>query len=120
MTTAGGQGGNDFETSSAIIPTNPKHSATTTSSSSQEAEHIYTFYDDIKYIPDIHEIAASAQNVVQNTIANMKKFLLKFRDFKHLWRSDKVNIEFELETIQYIFYCSSYRLSRNSLQNIHR
>ncbi|CAF1153283.1 unnamed protein product [Adineta ricciae] len=90
MTTAGGQGGNDFETSSAIIPTNAKHSATTTSSSTQEAEHIYTFYDDIKFIPDIHEIAASAQNVVQNTITNMKKFLLKFRDFKHLWRSDKL------------------------------
>ena len=58
----------------------------------QDAEHIYTFFDDIRYIPEIHEIAAACQIDVQNTINNMKKFLLKFRNYKHLWRTDKVNL----------------------------
>ncbi|CAF4278055.1 unnamed protein product, partial [Adineta steineri] len=89
-TTAGGQGTSDFETSSTIIATNTKPSVT--SSSSQEAEHIYTFYDDIRYIPEIHEVAGATQTVIQNTINNMKTFLLKFRDFKHLWRTDKLSV----------------------------
>jgi len=59
-------------------------------SPSQEAEHLYTFYDDIRYIPEIHETASALQTVVHNTINNMKKFLLKFRNYKHLWRTDKV------------------------------
>ena len=36
------------------------------------------------------KLLSSTQGVVQNTINNMKKFLLKFRNFKHLWRTDKV------------------------------
>lgn len=73
-----------------MIPAGAKPSVAT-SSSTQEAEHVYTFYDDIRYIPEIHEIASGTQIVVQNTINNMKKFLQRFRDFKHLWRTDKVN-----------------------------
>jgi hypothetical protein len=83
--TAAAQGGFDFDTTSVAMPSSTKPS------SSQEVEHLYTFYDDIRYIPEIHDIASATQGVVQNTINNMKKFLLKFRNFKHLWRTDKVN-----------------------------
>lgn len=78
-----GQGAFDFDTSSVHLPVGGK-------SPSQEAEHLYTFYDDIRYIPEIHETASALQTVVHNTINNMKKFLLKFRNYKHLWRTDKV------------------------------
>ncbi|CAF3566931.1 unnamed protein product [Rotaria sordida] len=86
-----GHGTLDFDTASGIMPTGAK-TTITTSSSNQEAQHIYSFYDDIRYIPEIHEIAAATQGVVQNTINNMKKFLLKFRNFKHLWRTDKLAV----------------------------
>ncbi|CAF0871119.1 unnamed protein product [Rotaria sordida] len=86
-----GHGALDFDTASGIMPTGAK-TTITTSSSNQEAQHIYSFYDDIRYIPEIHEIAAATQGVVQNTINNMKKFLLKFRNFKHLWRTDKLAV----------------------------
>jgi hypothetical protein len=88
-TGGGGQGAFDFDAALATVPTGAKPSMAM-SSSNQEAEHLYTFYDDIRYIPEIHEIASATQIVVQNTINNMKKFLLKFRNFKHLWRTDKV------------------------------
>jgi predicted DNA-binding protein YlxM (UPF0122 family) len=68
------------------MPTGGKPTVT----SNQEVEHLYTFYDDIRYIPEIHETASANQIVVQNTINNMKKFLLKFRNYKNLWRTDKV------------------------------
>ena len=80
-----GQGAFDYDSTAVVMPTGAKPS------SNQEVEHLYTFYDDIRYIPEIHEIASTTQVVVQNTINNMKKFLLKFRNFKHLWRTDKVN-----------------------------
>ncbi len=83
--TTGNQGTFDFDTTSVTVPTGAKPS-----SSNQETEHLYTFYDDIRYISEIHETASATQGVVQNTINNMKKFLLKFRNFKHLWRTDKV------------------------------
>lgn len=68
-------------------------------------EHIYTFYDDIRYIPEIHETASVTQGVVQNTINNMKKFLLKFRNFKHLWRTDKV-IKSKINKLFLLFFFS--------------
>lgn len=74
----------DFESTSLVTSSGVKPG------SSQESEHLYTFYDDVRYIPEIHEHASSIQGVVQNTINNLKKFLLKFRNFKHLWRTDKV------------------------------
>ena len=74
----------DFESTSIVASTGVKPSG------SQEVEHLYTFHDDIRYIPDVHELASTVQGVVQNTINNMKKFLLKFRNYKHLWRTDKV------------------------------
>jgi hypothetical protein len=85
----GGQGGFDYDASSTAVRAGGKP-AVGASPSNQEAEHLYTFYDDIRYIPELHEIATSIQGVVHNTINNMKKFLLKFRNFKHLWRTDKV------------------------------
>jgi hypothetical protein len=84
----GGQATLDLDTSSTLIPAGAKPSIA--SSASQEVEHLYTFYDDIRYIPEIHETASANQIVVQNTINNMKKFLLKFRNYKNLWRTDKV------------------------------
>ena len=87
--TTGGYGAFDFDPALATVSTGTKPPVTT-SSTSQDAEHLYTFYDDIRYIPEIHEIASATQVVVQNTINNMKKFLLRFRNFKHLWRTDKV------------------------------
>jgi hypothetical protein len=118
MHTAGGQGTTDFETSSVIISAGAKASVAT-SSSNQEAEHIYTFYDDIRYIPEIHEIASATQIVVQNGINNMKKFLVRFRDFKHLWRTDKVNKSTKIR-ISNLFIFSSWRYVRNFLLKIHR
>ena len=76
-------GGLDIEAITITMPTTTK--------SGQEVEHLYTFYDDIRYIPEIHDTASANQGVVQNTINIMKKFLLKFRNYKHLWRTDKVN-----------------------------
>ena len=84
-----GQGQFDFEASTSTIPTGAKPAIG--NSSSQEVEHLYTFFDDIRYIPEIHELGAASQTVVQNTINNMKKFLLKFRNYKNLWRTDKVS-----------------------------
>ncbi|CAF4691617.1 unnamed protein product, partial [Rotaria sp. Silwood1] len=88
---ANSHGGLDFDTASGIVPAGAK-TTITTSSSSQEAQHIYSFYDDIRYIPEIHEMATATHGVVQNTINNLKKFLLKFRNFKHLWRTDKLAV----------------------------
>ena len=85
-TTVGGQGAFDFDSTSSIMPVGGKPVI----GSSQEVDHLYTFYDDIRYIPEIHEIGTATQSVVHNVINNMKKFLLKFRNYKHLWRTDKV------------------------------
>ncbi|CAM4852615.1 unnamed protein product [Rotaria socialis] len=88
---ANGQGALDNDGSSGIGPSGAKTSIAT-SSSNQEAQHIYSFYDDIRYIPEIHEMATATHGVVSNTINNMMKFLLKFRNFKHLWRTDKLAV----------------------------
>ena len=88
-TTGGAQRNFDFESSTLNMNAGTKSGLDTTTTN-QDAEHIYTFFDDIRYIPEIHEIATASQTVVQNTINNMKKFLLKFRNYKHLWRTDKV------------------------------
>ncbi|CAF1142789.1 unnamed protein product [Didymodactylos carnosus] len=61
-------------------------------STNQETEHLYTFYDDIRYIPEIHEIGQQIQGLVQITTNNLKKFLLKFKNYKHLWRTDKLAV----------------------------
>jgi predicted DNA-binding protein YlxM (UPF0122 family) len=106
----------DFDTALATVSTGAKPSMTT-SSSNQDVEHLYTFYDDIRYIPEIHEIASATQGVVQNTINNMKKFLLKFRNFKHLWRTDKVR-KYNQPIIHHLFLFSSWQSVKNSLQKI--
>lgn len=84
----GAHGTFDLDATSGV-PAGAKQ-ALATSATNQEAEHLYTFYDDIRYIPEIHETGTAIQGVVQNTINNMKKFLLRFRNYKHLWRTDKV------------------------------
>ena len=109
----------DFDASSALLPAGTK-SSTVTSSSNQEVDHLYTFYDDIRYIPELHEMAAATQSVVQSTINNMKKFLLRFRIFKHLWRTDKVRIRRPTSATDPSHVPDRRRCARNSLRRIHR
>ena len=117
--TTGAQRNFDFESSTLNMNTGTKSGLETTTASNQDAEHIYTFFDDIRYIPEIHEIASACQTVVQNTINNMKKFLLKFRNYKHLWRTDKVRDElFFTMIIEMIRF--SWPFVKNSLPKIHR
>lgn len=109
---AAAQGHFDFEASTSTMPMGTKPAVG--GPSSQEVEHIYTFFDDIRYIPEIHELGGVSQTSVQNTINNMKKFLLKFRNYKNLWRTDKVSDgRFRERFVTYV-HLFSWLSARNS------
>ena len=50
---------------------------------------LYTFYQDVAQRPEIRELAAHIQANMQKTVQLMRKYLLKFKKYKSLWKADK-------------------------------
>lgn len=58
----------------------------------QDEAYLYTFYSDVASRPEMRELAQQIQYNVQKTIQSMKKYLVKFKKYKNLWKSDKVTL----------------------------
>jgi dynein heavy chain len=72
----------------------------------QDEAFLYTFLPDVANRPEMRELAIQIQNNVQKTVANMKKFLLKFKKYKSLWKSDKAAVceKFALKSPSIVAY----------------
>jgi dynein heavy chain, axonemal len=56
----------------------------------QDEPYLYTFYADVVNRPEMRDIITQIQTNIQRTVQNVKKYLLKFKKYKALWKSDKV------------------------------
>ncbi len=54
--------------------------------------YLYTFHADVENRPEMIELTAQVQASVQKAIQNIKKYLLKFKKYKSLWKSEKVRL----------------------------
>jgi dynein heavy chain len=58
----------------------------------QDDVYLYTFLHDVAARPEMRDLAVQVQNNVTKSITNMKKFLLRFKKYKSLWKADKSGV----------------------------
>ncbi len=56
----------------------------------QDETYLYTYFNDVINRNEIRDLATQTQNTAQKTVANIKRYLTKWRKHKNLWKSEKV------------------------------
>jgi dynein heavy chain len=59
----------------------------------QDEPFLYTFFLDVANRSELREIASQIQMVLQKSFQHIKKHLNKFKKYKSLWKTDKVNFQ---------------------------
>ncbi len=58
----------------------------------QDETYLYTYFNDVINRNEIRDLATQIQNTVQKSVANIKRYLTKWKKYKNLWKSEKVAI----------------------------
>lgn len=75
--------------------------------------HIYTFYEDVLRVPDIHDVLHKLQDITQKSIVEVQRHMQKWRRYRNLWSFDKTltcekfiekNNQLEKYDEKFIFY----------------
>ena len=56
----------------------------------QDETYLYTYLADILNRPEIRDLTTLIQANVQKTVANVKRYIMKWKKHKSLWKAEKV------------------------------
>jgi dynein heavy chain len=88
----------------------------------QDDAYLYTFLQDVAARPEMRELAVQIQNNVTKSIANMKKFLLRFKKYKSLWKADKLGVceKFASKSPSIVAYDEKLLFYTKTIEEIHQ
>ena len=56
----------------------------------QDETYLYTYFNDIENLTEIRELGNQIKTNVQKSVANMKRYLNRWKKYRSLWKADKV------------------------------
>ena len=57
---------------------------------SEDEPFVFSYFPDISTNPDIVTLMVQIQNSIRNTISSLTRYLMRWKRFRPIWKSDKV------------------------------
>jgi len=65
----------------------------------EDEPFVCSYFPDISANPDVASLVLQIQHGVRSTISSLTRYLLRWKRYRHIWKSDKVSVVIYLITM---------------------